>query len=128
MSTHFSYKNSLAPIISLFTSAGTLVCCALPALFVSLGMGATLAGLTSNFPALIWISRYKEAVFLTALILIILSGLMMWKARNLACPTDPKQAKTCSTLRKVSWWIWGFSVVTYLTGAFFAFAAPILFF
>lgn len=128
MADNFAFKQLLPSGLSLFTSAGTLVCCALPALFVSLGMGATLAGLTSSFPAIIWLSRYKIWVFGTAAVMITAAGLMMWRARNMPCPIDPKQARVCSILRIASWWIWGISVIAFLAGAFFAFVAPIIFF
>lgn len=124
MSEGFGFKHTLAPTLSLFASTGTLVCCALPALLVSLGMGAVMAGLASNFPALIWLSKNKLIVFGVAAILITLSGLMMWKARNLPCPADPEQAKACTRLRVISWWIWGFSTLAFSTGFFFAFIAP----
>lgn len=124
MNKSFGIKNTLAPTLSLFASAGTLVCCALPALLVSLGMGATLAGLVSNVPALVWLSKYKLIVFSVSGFMILLAGAMMWKARNLPCPVDPKQAEACSRLRAISWWIWGISLVSFLTGFFFAFIAP----
>jgi len=38
-------KPFLSAVISLFTASGTLICCALPALFVTIGAGAALAGL-----------------------------------------------------------------------------------
>ena len=49
-----SRKDLLLPLTSLFTSFSTLICCALPALLVSIGAGATLAGIISNFPQLIF--------------------------------------------------------------------------
>ena len=45
-----SSKNLLLPSLSLFTSLGTLFCCALPSLFVVLGAGAMLAGILSSAP------------------------------------------------------------------------------
>ncbi len=48
---------------SLFTAVGTLFCCALPALFVLIGAGATFAGLTRSVPQLIWIAEHKDWVF-----------------------------------------------------------------
>lgn len=122
--TGFNIKHTLAPTLSLFTSAGTLICCALPALFVSLGMGAALAGLVGTFPALVWLSKYKLWVFGIAAIMLAIAGIMMWKARNLPCPADPKQAKACTRLRTISWWIYGFSVTAFSIGFFFAFIAP----
>lgn len=124
MADNFGLKHGLLPFISLFTSAGTLICCALPALMVSLGMGAALAGMMSDFPQLVWLSQHKLGVFATAGTMIIAAGFMMWKARNLPCPADPKQAKACSRLRLISLWIYGFSVLAFATGFFFAFIAP----
>ena len=51
-----SSKNLIVPSLSLFTSLGTLLCCALPSLFVAIGAGAVLAGLISNMPFLIVLS------------------------------------------------------------------------
>ena len=122
----FGPKNTLAPALSLFASTGTLICCALPALMVSLGMGAALAGLVSDFPQLIWLSKHKILVFGLSGLLIVLAGIMMWHARRLPCPADQAKAKTCARLRVFSWWVWGFSVLCFSTGSFFAFAAPLI--
>lgn len=116
----------LAPTISLFTSAATLVCCALPALMVSLGMGAVLAGLVSDFPQLVWLSKHKIEVFGLAAVLLLAAGAMLWRARYLPCPTDPFQAKACTRLRVISWVIYWVSVLIFLTGVFFAFIAPLI--
>lgn len=116
----------LAPTISLFTSAATLVCCALPALMVSLGMGAVLAGLVSDFPQLIWLSKHKIEVFGLAAVLLLAAGVMLWRARYLPCPTDPVQAKACTRLRIISWVIYWASVLIFGTGVFFAFIAPLV--
>ncbi|MEE4349609.1 MAG: hypothetical protein V2J26_05220 [Pacificimonas sp.] len=116
-------RNLFAPTLSLFVSSGTLVCCALPALFVTLGMGAALAGLTANFPQLVWLSEYKEWIFAGAGLMLLAAGVMQWRARNLPCPVDPVQARACLRLRRISLGIYIFAVAVYLTGAFFAFAA-----
>lgn len=109
--------------LSLFASAGTLVCCALPALLVALGMGAVMAGLVSAFPGLVWISEHKNAVFIVAAILLAVAGAMLWRARSLPCPIDPKQAAACTSLRKISWSIYLFALVCYAVGVFFAYFA-----
>ncbi len=126
MNNAYGWKQVAAPVVSLFTSAATLVCCALPALMVSLGMGAVLAGLVSDFPQLVWLSRHKAAVFGGAALLLLAAGIMLWRARNLPCPTDPAQARACKLLRRVSLIIYGLSVLLFLTGAFFAFVAPLV--
>ncbi|MGB4106381.1 MAG: hypothetical protein WBK55_01135 [Alphaproteobacteria bacterium] len=121
---HFSIKDTLTPTLSLFFSAGTLVCCALPALFISLGMGASLAGLVGAFPQIVWLSEYKLAVFSFAAVMLAVAGVMTLRARNLPCPADPAQARACTRLRRISAGIYIFSLVAFLIGAFFAFVAP----
>ena len=51
---------------TLLASTATLVCCVLPAVLVSLGAGAVLAGLVSAFPPLVWLSEHKAGVFAVA--------------------------------------------------------------
>ena len=46
---------SVLPTLTLFGSFSTLLCCALPALLVSLGAGAVTIGLVSAVPQLIWL-------------------------------------------------------------------------
>lgn len=122
------WKQNIMPFLSLFTSIGTLVCCALPALFVMLGSGAALAGLVSNVPWLIALSVHKKLVFGVAGILILIGGIMRWKARNAACPIDMLQAKSCDRLRNISSWMYWMSVAIYVVGFFFAFIAVHIFY
>ena len=116
-----SSKNLLLPSLSLFTSLGTLFCCALPALFVVLGAGAALAGLLSNAPYLIMLSKYKVLLFLISGSLMIISGYLIWRSRNAPCPADPMKARACNRLRIASLAIYFFSVTIYAIGFFFAF-------
>ena len=116
-----SSKNLLLPSLSLFTSLGTLFCCALPALFVVLGAGAALAGLLSNAPFLIGLSKYKILLFLISGSLMTLSGYLIWRSRNAPCPADPLKARACKRLRIASLVIYFFSVTIYAIGFFFAF-------
>lgn len=112
--------------LSLFTSSGTLVCCALPALLVSLGAGAALAGLVATVPSLVVLSEYKEFVFGFCAVMLIISGYMQWQSRYAPCPIDPALAAACTRTRRVSLWIYGVSVATFVTGGFFAFVLPVL--
>lgn len=115
------------PYLSLFTSMGTLVCCALPALFVSLGLGASFVSLLGSFPQLIWLSEKKELVFSVAGLMLVISGPLRARSSNLSCPSDPALAASCGELKKSGSAIFYISVAMYLVGAFFAFAAPIIF-
>ena len=115
-----------ASSFSIFTSSGTLICCALPALLVSLGAGATLAGLVTSFPQLVWLSEHKAGVFTVAGLMLAAAGALQWRARTLPCPADARLATACARTRRVSAVIYAVSVAMYLTGAFFAFVLPAL--
>jgi hypothetical protein len=53
-------------VLSLFTSSGTLVCYALPALLVAIGAGAALSLLVSVFAQVVWLSEHKVGLFVFA--------------------------------------------------------------
>jgi len=111
---------------ALLSSAATLVCCVLPAVLVALGAGATLAGLVSAVPQLIWLSAHKPLVFGTAAALLIASGLSIWRARTLPCPADPRLARSCAALRRLSLVLYAVASSSFVIGALFAFALPLL--
>jgi hypothetical protein len=111
--------------LSLLASAGTLVCCALPALLVSLGLGAALAGLVSAVPALVWVSEYKAPVFGVAASLLAAAGALQWRLRTAPCPIDPVLRQACLRTRRWSRWVWAAAVVLFTVGAFFAVVAPL---
>lgn len=123
-----SFRQIIAPSLSLFTSLSTLICCALPALLVTLGMGASLVSLFSLFPWIIIISKYKILIFTLSGVLLLISSYLFWKGRNLACPIDIKQAKICIKLRFYNLIIIIISSIIYITGFFFAFLANDLFY
>ena len=112
--------------LSLFTSTGTLICCALPAMLVALGAGAALSTLISAVPGLVWISEYKEAVFVFAGIMLTVSGWLQWRSRFAPCPVDAAQRKACLRTRRSSAMVYGASVLVFMVGGFFAFILPLL--
>ena len=116
-----------ASVLSLFTSSGTLICCALPALLVGIGAGAAMSTLVSNVPQLVWFSEHKVGVFTFAALMLLISGIMQWRARSLPCPADPALAATCIATRKTSFNVYIISVLIFLIGGFFAFIAPLIF-
>ena len=117
------YRQIITPTLSLFTSFSTLICCALPAFLVTVGMGAVLAGFVSNFTWIKFMSTYKLYIFLGAGLMLLFSGYIFWQGRNAPCPANPKQAKICFKLRKVSFYILVISLIVYLVGFFFAYLA-----
>lgn len=117
------YRQNFLSGLSLFTSVGTLLCCALPALLVTLGLGAVMAGLISTVPWITALSEHKIILFTVAGLLLLGAAFMQWQARNAPCPADPAKAKACARLRKTSIVILALSFVIYAIGFFFAFLA-----
>ncbi len=113
--------------LSLFASTGTLFCCALPSLLVALGLGATMAGLVSAVPQIVWLSQYKTWVFAGSGVMIAMAAIFQYRSRNAPCPIDAKEAQACMRARKVSKVILIFSALVWMAGAFFAFLAPLFF-
>ncbi len=124
----YGVNQGLLPAVSLLTSVGTLVCCALPALLVTLGAGAALAGLVGSAPWLIALSKYKIWTFGISGAMILVAGAALWRSRNASCPIDPAQAMACGKLRKTSVWIYWLSVLLWCVGFFFAFIAVRVFY
>ena len=119
-----NHKHLSVHTLTLFSSFSTLVCCALPALFVALGAGAALAGVVSNVPQLVWLSEHKLALFVFAGTMLTISGFLRHRSRHAPCPADPQKAAACTRLRRVSGVIYAASLAIYLIGGFFAFIAP----
>src|SRR5258708_36193251 len=99
--------NRLLSFLSLFTSLGTLLCCALPSLLVLLGLGAAVASFLSSARWVVSFSRHKLGV-------VALSGLLIagnycylyhlaprLQARALACPIHAPRCRTASRFSRV---------------------------
>ncbi len=84
----FGFLETGATWVTLLASTGTLVCCALPIILVTFGMGATVAALTSTAPFLIILSQHKVWVFAGSAMMLALSGWMMYRPGR-SCPVDP---------------------------------------
>ena len=121
MNTNQSYIKNLGRgrwgWLVLFTSSSTLICCALPILLVSLGLGAVSASLFSALPFLMTVAQYKSLVFTLSAAML---GVAFWAVYrpNRSCPTEPELAAQCqradSFNKKVVWfsiglWLIGFS-------------------
>jgi len=117
-------KTKHLSLLSLFSSGGTLICCALPALLVSLGAGAVMASVVSSVPQIVWFSEHKLGVFIFAGVMLSISGFLQWKARSLPCPSDKELAELCNKTRVNSLRVYFFSVSVFLIGSFMAFVAP----
>lgn len=117
-------RNLGVAVGALLASTSTLVCCVLPAVLVSLGAGAALVGLVAAVPQLIWFSEHKALVFGLAGAALLGSGMLLWQARRLPCPTEPRAAASCTRLRRASQRLYLTALVAYGLGATFAFVLP----
>ncbi len=116
-------RETAGPTLALFASATTLLCCALPALLVTLGAGAVMAGLAANVPGLVWLTGHKLELFVAAGLLLAGAAGLKWQMRNAPCPIDPAAARACTRMRRLGTWLLGIAVACYLVGGFFAFFA-----
>lgn len=114
--------SKLISYLSLFTSFGTLICCAIPSSLVLLGLGASLSSFLGTFPQLIWLSENKGIVFGVSFFMLALSFAGQKYAQNLSCPIDKKE--DCESTRKWSKPLLYVTLVINLIGAFYAFLLP----
>lgn len=104
-------QNDLVSVLSLFTSVSTLLCCALPALLVVLGLGVVVAGIISDVPFLITLSQNKEWVFAFAFLTMGLNFYLLYfrKKKQVSCEYIPGKTETAcdvaSRWSKVILWI-----------------------
>ena len=78
-------KNKFLDVLALFSSSGTLICCALPIVVATLAGGAALSSMVSLFPFLVTLSQYKNAIFLFSGSMIALNGYLSFKASARDC-------------------------------------------
>ena len=113
-----------ANFLSLFASSSTLICCALPSLFVVLGAGASFASLLTVFPFLIVLSQYKLAISLTAFTTIALAGFAHYKTARLPCPADPELGRVCLQSRRRARLVYYVSVSIFAFATIFTYLVP----
>lgn len=117
--------------LSLFTSFGTLLCCALPSLLVLVGLGATVASFLSAVPWLVTLSRHKTWVFSISGLLIAGNLLYVYviaprlQQHGAACPADaPDACVSASRFSRIVLWT---SAGIYGAGVFSAYVlGPLL--
>ena len=113
-------KDSLASVITLLLSGGTLICCALPILLVSLGLGTAVAFLTSSFPWLVAFSRFKPWTFAVSGAVLLLTAWLIYRPGR-TCPADPELARLCRCADHWNRGVFWFAATIYVIGFFFAY-------
>lgn len=101
----------------LFASTTTLVCCALPIILVTVGLGAVSAALFSNLPFLADLARHKIWFFSGSFVLLAIAAWALYRPGR-SCPTDPVLARKCAAAdrwnKRLVWgsasiWVIGFA-------------------
>jgi mercuric ion transport protein len=72
-------KDNLISFLALLGSTGTLLCCVLPTVVAALAGGAVIS---TVFPWLIPISKYKIWIFIGSGLLIFISGIFIFKPQS----------------------------------------------
>ena len=108
--------------LSLFASAGTWICCALPILLVTMGAGAILAGITSQFPMLVVLSAHKHWMFALSGVFLAAAAGLTWRSGQ-HCPADPVLAQQCQRTRRWNKRILWVSMVVWFIGFIAAYLA-----
>lgn len=111
-------ESKLISYLSLFTSFGTLICCAIPSTLVLLGFGAGLAGFLGEYPQFIWLSDNKAWVFGISFVMLGLS----FVGQKKVCPIDNKE--DCETTKSWARPMVIVALVINVIGAFYAFVLP----
>ena len=117
-------KNKVIHFLSLFASSATLICCAIPALLIIFGFGATVASIVSVVPQLIWLSERKVYIFGTALILLVISIWASRTTRENVCKGGERQIQACQMTRRVSKTLLFVSGMLLCMGTMFTFILP----
>ncbi len=102
-------------VFTLFTTTGTLLCCALPIIFVTLGMGATVVAMTTTFPFLVTLSQHKVWIFAFSGLMLAISGWLMFRPGR-HCPTEKELAEACNNAHKWNKRIYWTSVIIWTIG------------
>jgi len=111
-------KSSLRWFV-LFITSGTLLCCALPVLLVSLGFGAVVASMNYNIPGLMFLSEHVFWTLSLSSLLLLFLAWVIWRP-NQVCPVDPELTAYCLKAKRWNQRIFWISVVIWMTGFFFS--------
>lgn len=106
--------------LALFTSAGTLLCCALPSAIAAVAGGAAVVSFITAFPWLIPLSRHKDWIFLAAGVVIVLTAVLIYRPKGrIACSITG--GRGCDVAGRFSLLMFWLSGGIFIVGVFFAY-------
>ena len=112
--------------ILLFTTSGTLVCCVIPILLVSLGFGAVVATMASSASWLVALSQNKGLMFISSGTLIALAAFAVYRSGR-SCPIEPELALACERADKWNRRFINVSAAMWGIGFLAAYALPLVY-
>lgn len=114
------FRDTAVSLLTLLLSGGTLLCCALPLLLITLGLGGAVAYLTDSLPWLVTLSRYKVWMFVVSGIYLVFTGWMIYRPGRV-CPTDLELARLCERADRFNRSIFWIAATIFLAGVFAAY-------
>ena len=123
-SIKYEMNNKAVNFFTLFLVSSTLICCALPALFVLIGAGATLASLVNALPLLPLLSQYKIYTTLGAVVSLIIAGYLNYRTSLLPCPADLELGRACMRARERSRRLYFLSLAIFLFATALTYLIP----
>lgn len=115
-------RNTLLLGFSFLLSTATLLCCTLPILLITLGLGTTLAAITSQWTVLPLLSAHKFWIFFISGIILLIADIVANRPQT-SCPVDPEQAKKCMRVRQFHKTLFWSAVTLWAIGFFSAYLA-----
>lgn len=106
--------------LTLFVSGGTLICCALPIVLVTLGFGAVAASLSYNIPGLVFLAENKAWTLGFSALMLALLAWVVWRPGQI-CPVDPRLAAFCEQAKTWNRRIFWLSITIWGIGFFFSY-------
>lgn len=133
MMTWFRSRSRIMPVdssspgmamgwLTMLFSSGTLLCCALPILLVTVGLGAAVASLTAAFPPLVTLVAHKDWVFGVSAALLATAGYSVFRPGQ-TCPAEPALARVCQRARRLSTRLLRVSLAIWVVGFVMAYLA-----
>ena len=118
--TDQTWKQKGASCLALFTSTGTLLCCALPSALAAVAGGSAVMSMISTFPWLVPLSQNKEWIFLASGLMIALTAFLIYRPKGrVACSvTGGQGCEVAGRFTKATFW--GAAAI-YAVGSFFAY-------
>lgn len=114
------WTEAYAGIGALFLAGGTLLCCALPILLVTLGLGATVAAWVRAAPWLVTLSHYKGWMFVLSAAGLLGAAFLLYRPGR-TCPADPRLARLCALADRWNRRVLTLAGVLWVLGAFAAY-------